>query len=134
MAMCACITETRPLCRAIMWPASGCVCGPRPITGSTPMRFQVLAPMDGQPFLYVNKGSGSWADRYAHTRCDSVAGGKCGQDTRARAAVGGRFSGPLVHHGVRPGRLQSGVVRANGEEADCHSDLSQVSRRRLAKG
>src|SRR6266481_3719753 len=55
MAMCACITETRPLCRAIMWPASGCVCEPRPITGSTPMRFQVLAPMDGQPFLYVNK-------------------------------------------------------------------------------
>src|ERR1017187_5533661 len=35
-ATCACITETRPRCRATMWPASGCVCGPRPITGSAP--------------------------------------------------------------------------------------------------
>jgi len=31
-----CITETRPHCRATMWPASGCACGPPPITGSTP--------------------------------------------------------------------------------------------------
>jgi len=42
----------------------------------------------------------------------------------------GGCAGSLVHHGVRPGRLQPRVVRANGEEADRHSELSQVSGRR----
>src|SRR5947209_5546504 len=39
-------------------------------------------------------------------------------ETPETAAAGGRSAHPLVHHGVQPGRLQSGVVRAVPEEAN----------------
>jgi len=89
--------------------------------------------MDGQPFLYVNKEVDPgliatlkqdvipWLE--ANTDKTPEQQRQLSEDARA-----------LVHHGVRPGRLQPGVVRADVEQEDCHSDLSQVSWGRLAKG
>ncbi len=52
MAMCAYITETRPLCRAIMWPRHY-VARERLCLRATTDYW--INAMDGQPFLYVNK-------------------------------------------------------------------------------
>src|SRR5712691_5458847 len=109
------------------------LCGPRAVVSAGHDRL--LDQRHGRPALPVREqGSGPRADRHAPTGCASVVRGERGQDAGAATAAGGRSTRPLVHHSVRPGRLQSGVVREDVGEADCHADLSQVSQRGLAEG
>src|SRR5438876_1209579 len=108
------------------------LCGPRAVVSASHDRL--LDQRNGRPALPVREqGSGSRADRHAQTGCDSVVRGECGQDAGAATAAGGRSTRPLVHHRVRPGRLQSRVVREDAGEADCHADLSQISQTGLAQ-
>src|ERR1035441_9629432 len=106
--------------------------GPRAVVSAG--HYRLLDQCHGWPAIPVREqGSGPRADRHTETRCDSVAGGKHGPDAGAGTAAGGRCASPLVYHGVPPGGVQSGVVRADAGEADCHSELSQISAGRLGE-
>jgi hypothetical protein len=125
----------RPRARVSRRPdrAAAPLCGPRAVVSAGHDRL--LDPCHGRPTVPIREqGSGPRADRHAQRGCNSMVRGERGQDAGAGAATSRRSTRPLVHHGVRPGRLQPGVVRADAAEADCHSELSQVSARTIGGG
>src|SRR3989441_2813393 len=78
------------------------------------------------------QGGRSGTDRHAQERRRSLAPAVGSKNGRARTTAGRRSPRPLVHTGIRSGRLQSGTFRRIVSEANRDPYLSQVSQRGLA--
>ena len=100
-SMCACATESRPRCHAIMWPASGCVCGP--------------PPMDPGLIATLKQDVIPWLETLVAKTPEQER--RLAEEARAQGS-----------DRLRPRRLQSRVIRTTAPKAHCQPDLSSFRR------
>ena len=125
MDTCVCITASKPSFRGVTWPASGCACAARPITGSTTPWGNRFSPSSGRSTTACWRPCGAtWCRVYCATFLASRA------KSNSTRPLSGKVRADLRPRGIQPSVLQGDVAAASHR---LHH-LSQIPEGTLAGG